>query len=132
MNQSKLRFNREIMDDAIRTIIDRETRKKPKKMDLDLIIDGLDYLHPFNEQEDELRTKVAWNDFQNRYIYYHSRIRTFKTIIVVSILMVMILVTTVCYALGIDVFSIAIQWTKEQLNMYVAPNGVVTTEELEE
>lgn len=133
MKKLKADFNSEAMHEEIRIIVEREARKSPRKMNIELIIDGLDYLHPFDEQEDELRTQVAWIDFQNRCISKcvnrHIHIKTVRTIVIVGFLMVMVLATTMCYALGIDVFSIVVQWTKEQLNISAESTGVVIMED---
>ena len=132
MGNPNFNFSQETMNEEIRTIVDQETRKSPDRMDLNLIIDGLDYLHPFNEREDELRTRAAWNDFQKRYVLRYmnrcGRARTLRRVIAAALLTAVLLATTICYALGIDLWSVVVDWTKEQLNLYLTPNSTADTQ----
>lgn len=132
MENATLNFDYETMNKEIRMIIVREARKSPAKMDMNLIRDGLDYLHPFNEQEDELRTRIAWNDFQSRYVsqyaYRLTHTRTVRKVIAITVLMVLLLATTICYALGVDLLSIVVNWTKDQLNVVISPNDMIIDE----
>ena len=135
MENATLNFDYETMNKEIRMIIVREARKSPAKMDMNLIRDGLDYLHPFNEQEDELRTRIAWNDFQSRYVsqyaYRLTHTRTVRKVIAITVLMVLLLATTICYALGVDLLSIVVNWTKEKLEVFITPITMVDKGQVE-
>lgn len=113
------------LEEEIGALVEREARKRPSKMNMDLIVDGLGCLYPFNEEEDRRRAEAAWLDFQKRYdleaVVRRQRARSKRLVVALVLLLIVALGTGLCYAFGFDIWHIAAEWTKEELLMVISP-----------
>jgi len=124
-NETPRNFDWLRIEEEIGALIEREARKRPSKMDMELIVDGLDCLYPFNAEEDDRRAWAAWLDFQKRYdletVVHKQRIRSRRLVVALVLLLILALGTGLCYAFGFEIWHIAAEWTKEELLMVISP-----------
>ena len=121
----------EFLENEIIDVILEESQRDPAHMDISLILDGLDCIHPFDQREDEQRAQLAWQRFRQRHnirsvLRRQRRHGRWRVVLLAAALFVLLL-TGICQALGIDLWNIAFQWTTETLSMWLYPTSAMET-----
>lgn len=119
------------MDEKIGALLDAELLKSADKMDMDLIREGLNYFYPFDEEADRATAEESYQRFLEKYDPFGDRRKkriTPRRIIVVAAALVVLLVTGVCYALGINLWKVAYEWVQDSLFLKIEYNGEQSTE----
>lgn len=109
----------------IRRRILTETRKRPEKMDMSLILDGLNSIDPFDAEADTVRARNAFADFVNRYDLANTDrrapVRRHRVSLVTAVILLLGAITGVCCALGFNIWNVTALWDNETLNMWLEP-----------
>lgn len=123
------------LENEIIDIVLEESQQDPLHMNMSLIVDGLDCIHPFSAAEDERIAELAWQEFRNRHnipkVLRSQRRRSRGRSLLLIAALAMLLATGICYALGIDLWNIAFRWTRDTLTMWLYPTSAVETAAVE-
>lgn len=117
---------RYLSPEEVAALLDAELLKPVRKMDMEMIREGLDYFYPFDAEADEARARASLESLISRHGLFRGRVRrrgVRRRAIVLAAVLILLLLTSVCSALGINLWKVAYEWLSDSLFVHLSSEG---------
>ena len=117
---------RYLSPEDVAALLDAELLKPARKMDMDVIREGLDYFYPFDAEADGERARASLERLILRHGLFRERERRRGVrvrAIVLAAALILLLLTSVCSALGINLWKVAYEWLSDSLFVHLSSEG---------